>query len=98
MSEYNVNINGNFFVSLITVAFIVLKLTGVINWSWWWVLSPLWIGLLIGIPCIIFLIIMERKEEKKWENLHKREEDIKNRIEEIQKQADKLRQSKIVKD
>ena len=98
MSEYNVNNNGNFFVSLLTVAFIVLKLTGVINWSWWWVLSPLWIGLLIGIPCIIFLIIMERKEEKKWENLHKREEDIKNRIEEIQKQADKLRQSKIVKD
>ena len=29
---------------LLTVAFIVLKLTHVIDWSWWWVLSPLWIG------------------------------------------------------
>ena len=95
MSEYNVNINGNFFVSLLTVAFIVLKLTGVINWSWWWVLSPLWIGLLIGIPCIIFLIIMERKEEKKFE---KYDEDLRKRLEEIRKESDKLCQSKIVKD
>ena len=26
------------------VAFVVLKLMGYIDWSWWWVLSPLWIG------------------------------------------------------
>jgi hypothetical protein len=32
------------FVGLLTIAFVVLKLTGVIAWSWWWVLSPLWIG------------------------------------------------------
>ena len=32
---------------IITVVFVVLKLTGVIDWSWWWVLSPLWIGLVI---------------------------------------------------
>lgn len=31
------------FVGALTIAFIVLKLTGVINWSWWWVLSPIWI-------------------------------------------------------
>jgi hypothetical protein len=24
--------------------FIALKLTGVVTWSWWWVLSPLWIA------------------------------------------------------
>jgi hypothetical protein len=29
---------------IVPLAFIVLKLTGVITWSWWWVLSPLWIG------------------------------------------------------
>lgn len=28
------------FFGLVTIAFIVLKLTHVINWSWWWVLSP----------------------------------------------------------
>lgn len=33
--------------TLLLVLFIGLKLGGVINWSWWWVLSPLWIGLVI---------------------------------------------------
>lgn len=32
------------FVGALTILFIALKLTGVIAWSWWWVLSPLWIG------------------------------------------------------
>lgn len=35
------------FAGLLTIAFIVLKLTGVITWSWWWVLSPIWISALI---------------------------------------------------
>jgi hypothetical protein len=33
------------FFGLLTIAFIVLKLTGYIQWSWWWVLAPLWISL-----------------------------------------------------
>ena len=33
------------FTGLLTVLFIGLKLTHYIDWSWWWVLSPLWIGL-----------------------------------------------------
>ena len=33
------------FVGLLTIAFIVLKLTHVINWSWWWVLSPIFIAI-----------------------------------------------------
>lgn len=33
------------------IVFIVLKLCGVINWSWWWVLSPIWL------PLVIILII-----------------------------------------
>lgn len=32
------------FTGLLTVAFVVLKLTRFIAWSWWWVLSPLWIA------------------------------------------------------
>jgi hypothetical protein len=32
------------FAGLLTIVFIVLKLIGKINWSWFWVLSPLWIG------------------------------------------------------
>lgn len=36
--------HGIGFTGLLTIAFIVLKLCGVIAWSWLWVLSPLWIS------------------------------------------------------
>lgn len=35
------------FSSLLLLAFIVLKLCNVITWSWWWVLSPIWIPIAI---------------------------------------------------
>jgi hypothetical protein len=40
---------GAGFISLLTVAFIVLRLCDVIDWSWWWVLSPAWIALILGL-------------------------------------------------
>jgi hypothetical protein len=40
---------------------IVLKLTGVITWSWWWVLSPLWIsGILLAPVLCVLLILLAR--------------------------------------
>ena len=53
-------------MGLLTIAFVVLKLIHVINWSWWWVLAPLWISLVIGIIIafiiiIIFIVTTERK-------------------------------------
>lgn len=39
---------------LLGVLFIALKLTGYINWSWWWVLSPFWIP--VEIVLLILLI------------------------------------------
>lgn len=41
------------FTGLLTVLFVGLKLTNVIAWSWWWVLSPLWIPLLLLITILI---------------------------------------------
>ncbi len=40
-------------------ALIVLKLTGVITWSWWWVLSPLWISgiLLAPVLCVLLALL-----------------------------------------
>ena len=38
--------------SLLGIAFIVLKLTNYIDWSWWWVLAPFWM------PCALFLFIL----------------------------------------
>ena len=42
------------FTGLLTIVFIVLKLCGVISWSWLWVLSPIWINL--GLALIMFAI------------------------------------------
>lgn len=47
------------FTGLLTIVLIVLKLTKVINWSWWWVLSPVWISLIIGVVIVIVLAIIE---------------------------------------
>lgn len=44
------------FTGLLTILFIGLKLGGVINWSWLWVLSPLWIGW--SIILIIFILVL----------------------------------------
>lgn len=46
------------FFDLLTLAFIVLKLTGFIHWSWWWVLSPAWIPLLLIIVLEIIKVIL----------------------------------------
>ena len=44
--------------TLLTVAFVVLKLCNVISWSWWWVLSPLWIPITISVLGLLFLFIL----------------------------------------
>ena len=46
------------FSSLLLLAFIVLKLCNVITWSWWWVLSPIWIpiAILVVITGLILLL------------------------------------------
>ena len=41
---------------LLLVAFVVLKLTHVINWSWWWVLAPFWIPIALVVVIIIIAI------------------------------------------
>ena len=48
---------GITFTGLLTLLFIGLKLTGYITWSWWWVLSPLWIPLAI-FAVIVFVILV----------------------------------------
>lgn len=48
---------------VLLVVFLVLKLTGNIDWSWWWVLSPLWIGgivALVAISIILLVKVLER--------------------------------------
>jgi len=52
------NSGGMNLASVLLVVFIVLKLCHVINWSWWWVFSPVWImAIIIGVIYIIIEII-----------------------------------------
>ena len=76
------------FVGLLTIVFIVLKLTGYIDWSWLWVLSPIWISLgatigLIGliIAVLAFFWIIGRKKRAK--NKSDREEVLKSMMEKV---------------
>jgi hypothetical protein len=49
--------NGTGFAALLTIAFVVLKLTGYINWSWIWVVAPVWISITVGLIIIAVLHI-----------------------------------------
>lgn len=71
MSRYNSNSRSNNsglkLDAVLTIIFVVLKLVGVIDWSWIWVLSPTWISLIlyiiakIGINVYYRLIISRKK-------------------------------------
>jgi hypothetical protein len=53
----NASSSGIGFTGLLTIVFIVLKLTKVIAWSWWWVLSPLWISAGLVITVLLLILI-----------------------------------------
>jgi len=44
--------------TLLTVAFVVLKLCGVISWSWVWVLAPLWISFALGLVAFLICLLV----------------------------------------
>ena len=56
MSNNSVNFDG-LLIGLLGVLFVGLKLTGFIDWSWWWVTLPFWGGLALValIFCVWFL-------------------------------------------
>ena len=50
--------SGISFPGALTVLFVGLKLTNVITWSWWWVLSPIWISLSLAVVVIAIAVII----------------------------------------
>lgn len=46
--------------AVLFIVFLVLKLTGNIDWSWWWVTSPLWIPIALGLALVgvVLLVII----------------------------------------
>tara|TARA_S200002703_G_C3731936_1_gene224970 strand:+ start:664 stop:867 length:204 start_codon:yes stop_codon:yes gene_type:complete len=59
MSKQSNNSGGVGVLGLLGVAFVILKLTGHITWSWWWVTAPFWGGfaLIIAILIVVALVI-----------------------------------------
>jgi len=61
-------------MGVLTIVFIVLKLVGTITWSWWWVLSPLWLPITVVISCgaigylMFFLTVVGIESFKKVKN------------------------------
>lgn len=54
--------NGVGFTGLLTIVFIVLKLVGIIQWSWVWVLAPIWITAIIVVVILMFVVwLLNRK-------------------------------------
>lgn len=52
MAQTKIVYQGSGGTTLLFLVFLILKLTGTINWSWWWVFAPIWI------PVVIILIIL----------------------------------------
>lgn len=55
-STTHVSNGGVGFFGVLTIVFVVLKLTGVIDWSWWWVLSPLGISWAVGLAVVLVVL------------------------------------------
>lgn len=63
--ENNSNRNGGIgFFGLLGLVFIVLKLTGVINWAWVWVLAPIWGSLALVLILVLVLVIIKVLTER----------------------------------
>lgn len=61
MSDSNVHVSSGIGLgSALFIVFLVLKLCGKIDWSWWWVTAPLWIppAILLGILAVVGVVAL----------------------------------------
>lgn len=62
MKEKQTTVSGGIgFTGLLTIVFIVLKLLGIITWSWVWVLSPIWIEVILVIVLLAIVLLVNRR-------------------------------------
>jgi len=90
MSNNNSNSGGIGFAGLLFLVFLVLKLCKVIDWSWWWITSPLWAPLAIAVIILPFYFCLKYLEEKEKNKYRMTKSSWQQRIEQMQ-EAKKLR-------
>ena len=61
MSNSSSSSGGIGITGLLQVAFIVLKLLGKIDWSWWWVFAPSWGGIVLIVLVYLGMLLFVRK-------------------------------------
>ena len=61
MSEEKTIFNSSL-PTLLFIVFLILKLTGNIDWSWWWVTSPLWIPVVAVFVLIALTLILNKRD------------------------------------
>lgn len=60
MSDNNNTSSGGIgFAGMLAIVFITLKLTGIIAWSWWWVLAPIWIPIALAVVALLTVAFLE---------------------------------------
>ena len=82
-NKNNVSSGGPGLASVLTIVFVVLKLVGVIDWKWIWVLCPLWINLILTaiviIGVAIYMAYDDKKRGKRLRSTHTQKEEGQNR-------------------
>ena len=82
-NKNNASSGGLGLAGVLTIVFVVLKLVGVIDWKWIWVLCPLWIDLILTVLLIIGVAIYMVYDDKKWKkrlrSTHTQTEEGQNR-------------------
>lgn len=72
----DLQMSGAMFFELMFLMFLGLKISGLIDWSWWWIFAPIWvpIAILLGILGILalFLIISKAMEKNKGAQTNKK--------------------------
>lgn len=68
MSEKKIVLGGGLsFTTVLFFIFLILKLTNVITWSWWWVTCPLWIGPAVFVAvCLVLVLFLAFSILFKW--------------------------------
>lgn len=79
-------------LSLLGIAFVVMKIMGYITWSWWWVLAPFWIPICLALVLLVLIIglillaatnVVNAKVEVKEETVVTPKEEDENPKEEV---------------
>lgn len=76
--------NGIGLGGVLFVVFLVLKLTHVIDWSWWWITAPLWVSVLLVIVLIGFV------EWLKWRDVRKHGTRFQQRMRQFNAEREKI--------